>query len=178
MPAETPLVEIMLPSSTQRAVGTQVTLGPCFTAHSQAALFVVALRPSSIPARDRIVAPVQTETIYLSCSIVSWREWKGDGNSRYLWISLLDEIDLFSHIPAGATTARDDENIYVTLVCRRRQMHTIMALTLALHNGHVVVCTLFAARQVIRECCGRHNLLTKASSHHGRRDGIHSFAEN
>jgi hypothetical protein len=71
MPAETPLVEMMLPSSTQRAVGTQSTLGPCATAHGQAALFVVALRPSSMPARERIVAPVQTETMYLSYRMVS-----------------------------------------------------------------------------------------------------------
>jgi hypothetical protein len=56
----------MLPSSTQRAVGTQVTLGPVEDAQGHERLLVVALRPSRMPLRARIVEPVQMETMYLS----------------------------------------------------------------------------------------------------------------
>lgn len=61
-----PLEVKMLPSSTQRAVGTQVTLGPVEDAQGHERLLVVALRPSRMPLRARIVEPVQMETMYLS----------------------------------------------------------------------------------------------------------------
>lgn len=66
MPAEIPLEVKTFPSSTQRALGTHVTLGPVEVAQAQARLFVVAFLPSSTPARERIVAPVQMEMMYFS----------------------------------------------------------------------------------------------------------------
>lgn len=66
MPAEIPLEVKTLPSSTQRAEGTHSTFGPVEIAHGQARLLVVAFLPSRTPARERMVAPVQTEMMYLS----------------------------------------------------------------------------------------------------------------
>lgn len=61
MPAEMPDDEKILPSSTQRAVGTQITLGPVEVAQAQERLLVVARRLSRMEARASSVAPVQTE---------------------------------------------------------------------------------------------------------------------
>jgi hypothetical protein len=66
MPAAIPLLEKIFPSSTHRADGTHVTLGPVDVAHVQARLLVVARLPSRTPARERMVAPVQTEIMYFS----------------------------------------------------------------------------------------------------------------
>jgi hypothetical protein len=66
VPAEMPEEVQMLPSSTQRAAGTHCTLGPVVVAHAQAFLLVVAFLPSRMPARARMVEPVQTEMMYFS----------------------------------------------------------------------------------------------------------------
>jgi hypothetical protein len=66
IPAEIPLEENTLPSSTHRAAGTHVTLGPVEVAQAQALLLVVAFLPLRTPARERIVAPVQMEMMYFS----------------------------------------------------------------------------------------------------------------
>jgi len=68
MPAEIPDDEKILPSSTQRASGTQITLGPVEIAQAQDRLLVVARRLSRMEARERSVAPVQTDMMYLSWS--------------------------------------------------------------------------------------------------------------
>ena len=69
IPAATPLDDQIFPSVTHLAVGTHVTFGPVVTAQLHERLFVVALRPSRMPERARIVEPVHTETIYLSYAL-------------------------------------------------------------------------------------------------------------
>jgi hypothetical protein len=78
MPAEIPLEVKTLPSSTQRAEGTHSTFGPVEVAHGQARLLVVAFLPSRTPARERMVAPVQTEMMYLSWGYSQYLVFMGD----------------------------------------------------------------------------------------------------
>lgn len=70
MPAEIPEDDQMLPSTTHRACGTHLTLGPRATVLAQADLFVVARRPSSTPALAASPAPVQTVIRYLNLGYV------------------------------------------------------------------------------------------------------------
>jgi hypothetical protein len=66
IPAEIPDDVQIFPSSTHRAVCTQLTLGPVDVAQAHERLLVVACFPSRMPARARIVAPVQMEIMYLT----------------------------------------------------------------------------------------------------------------
>ena len=64
MPALTPEDVQTLPSTTQRAVGIQLTFGPSATVSFHEALLAVALRPSRTPALAASMEPVQTVRKY------------------------------------------------------------------------------------------------------------------
>jgi hypothetical protein len=108
MPAAIPLVVKTLPSSTQRAEGTHSTFGPVEVAHGQARLLVVAFLPSRTPARERMVAPVQMEMMYLSWDhsqcLVSTGNW---GYLAYLGVDFLDKRNLFGHVLACTAATGD-----------------------------------------------------------------------